>query len=106
MDDATLKGCDERLRAWREEGMFVGVSGIEVFGDAETVGDDFAGVGVVDDGEGVQRRAIVFGACGRRTDLLGEGLNVWVFHPLGLVGDTLDVQCVSAVVFSSTKFPN
>lgn len=103
-DDTTLKGFDERLRARWEEGVSVGVSGIEVFGDEERVGDDSAGVGVADDGEGVCWRAIVLGSCGRRTDLFGEGLNVWVLHPLGLVGDTLDVECVSAVAFSSTIF--
>lgn len=103
-DDTTLKGLDERLRAGGEEGVSVGVSGIEVFGDEERVSDDLASVGVVDDGEGVCRRAIVLGSGGRCTDPLGEGLNVWVLHPLGFVGDTLDVQCVSAAVFSPTIF--
>ena len=103
--DTTLKSCDERLRARREECVSVGVSGVEVFGDEERVGDDFTGVGIVDDGEGVYRRAIMPGAGGKRTDLLGEGLNVWILHPLGLVWDTLDVQCVSAIIFSSMIFP-
>ena len=104
IDDAALKGSDEWLRAGREEGLPIGVSGIEVLGNEERVGDDFARVWVLDDGEGVQWVAIALGAGGGRTDLLGERLDVWVLHPLGLVGETLDVECVSAVASSFAIF--
>lgn len=42
--------------------------------------------GVIDDGVGACRRAVVLGVGGRHTDLLGEDLDVWVLHLLGLVG--------------------
>ena len=88
----------ERIRPRREEPRRVRERVVEVLGDVEAVRDDRLRVGVVDDGKGVEGRAVGERLGGGRADLEAEGLDVWVLDPDGLVRDALDVQDISTQV--------
>ena len=68
---------------------------VEVSGDECRVGDGDAGVGAVDDGEGVKGGAVVTGGSGESTDLLAGWFDVGVLDPSGGIWDALVVEGVS-----------
>jgi len=68
---------------------------VEVSGDACRVGDGNAGVGVVDDGEGVKRGSVVTGGGGEGTDFLAGWFDVGVLDPFCGEWDALVVEGVS-----------
>jgi len=65
-----------------------------VLGDGDGVGDAGVRRRVGDDGDGIEGSPVRPRTSRGGTDLLGQSLNVGVFDPDGLVGESLEVQRV------------